>query len=125
MAGTGRASARRIGLALTACALTATAAAGHAVLQRAEPRVESTQKRSPDEVKLYFTERLEPAYSSVRVLSDRGVQIDRRDSRVDRANPALLRATLPPLPAGTYTVRWRVLSIDADVTEGTFTFRIE
>ena len=125
MAGTGRVSARHVGLALAACALTATVAAGHAVLQRAEPRVESTQKRSPDEVKLYFTERLEPAYSAVRVLNDRGVQIDRRDSRVDRANPALLRATLPPLPAGTYTVRWRVLSIDADVTEGTFTFRIE
>ncbi|PYM83970.1 MAG: copper resistance protein CopC [Candidatus Rokuibacteriota bacterium] len=125
MAGTGRASARRLGLALAACALTASVATGHAVLQRAEPRVESTQKRSPDEVKLYFTERLEPAYSAVRVLDDRGVQIDRRDSRVDRANPALLRATLPPLPAGTYTVRWRVLSIDADVTEGTFTFRVE
>ena len=125
MAGTGRASARRLGLALTACVLTASVADGHAVLQRAEPRVESTQRRSPEEVKLYFTERLEPAYSAVRVLNDRGVQIDRRDSRVDRANPALLRATLPPLPAGTYTVLWRVLSIDADVTEGTFTFRIE
>jgi methionine-rich copper-binding protein CopC len=44
--------------------------------------------------------------------------VDRRDSRVDRANPALLRATLPPLPPGTYKVQWRVLSIDADVTEG-------
>jgi methionine-rich copper-binding protein CopC len=118
-------SARRLALALVICALTTTAAAGHAVLQRAEPRVESKLKRSPDEVKLYFTERLEPAYSSLRVLDERGAQMDRRDSRVDRANPALLRATLPPLPAGTYTVRWRVLSIDADVTEGGFTFRIE
>ena len=118
-------SARRLALALVICALTTTAAAGHAVLQRAEPRVESKLKRSPDEVKLYFTERLEPAYSSLRVLDERGAQVDRRDSRVDRANPALLRATLPPLPAGTYTVRWRVLSIDADVTEGVFTFKIE
>ena len=34
--------------------------------------------------------------------------------------------TLPPqLAPGTYKVVWRVLSIDADVTEGTFTFRIE
>jgi methionine-rich copper-binding protein CopC len=121
----GWASARRFGLALAACALTATVAAGHAVLQRAEPRVESTLKRAPDEVKLYFTERLEPAYSAFRVLNDQGVQVDRRDSRVDRANPALLRATLPPLRPGTYTVRWRVLSIDGDVTEGAFTFRIE
>jgi methionine-rich copper-binding protein CopC len=37
----------------------------------------------------------------------------------------LLRLTLPLLPAGTYRVMWRVLSIDADVTEGSFTFRIE
>jgi copper resistance protein C len=121
----GWASARRFGLALAACALTATAAAGHAVLQRAEPRVESKLKRAPDEVKLYFTERLEPAYSAFRVLNDQGVQVDRRDSRVDRANPALLRATLPPLRPGTYKVQWRVLSIDGDVTEGAFTFRIE
>jgi len=125
VAGTGRASARRVGLALAACALTATVAAGHAVLQRAEPRIESTLKRAPDEIKLYFTERLEPAYSSVRVVNDQNVQVDRQDSRVDRSNPALLRATLPRLPPGTYKVIWRVLSIDADVTEGGFTFRIE
>jgi hypothetical protein len=95
------------------------------MLQRAEPRVESKLKRAPDEVKLYFTERLEPAYSSLRVLDARGAQVDRRDSRVDRNNPLLLRATLPPVPAGTYKVRWRVLSIDGDVTEGTFTFRVD
>jgi len=92
--------------------------AGHTVLPRAESCVESKLKRSPDGMKLYFTERLEPAYSSLRVLDDRDVQVDRRDSRVDRANPALLRATLPPLPPGTHKVLWRVLSIDADVTEG-------
>jgi methionine-rich copper-binding protein CopC len=121
----GRTSARRLGLALAACALTTSIAAGHAVLQRAEPRVESKLKRAPDEVKLYFTERLEPAYSAFRVLNDQGEQVDRRDSRVDRTNPALLRATLPPLRPGTYKVQWRVLSIDGDVTEGAFTFRIE
>lgn len=125
MAQIGPASAKRLSLALAACALTATLAAGHAVLQRAEPRVESKLKRAPDEVKLYFTERLEPAYSSLRVLNDRGTQVDHRDSRVDRTNPALLRATVPPLSPGTYQVQWRVLSIDGDVTEGAFTFRIE
>ena len=105
--------------------LTAGDAAGHAVLQRAEPRVESRLKRPPDEVKLYFSERLEPAYSALRVVNERGEQVDRRDSRVDRADPTLLRATLPPLPPGTYKVLWRVLSIDADVTDGAFTFRVE
>ena len=120
-----RASRLGLALALVTCALTASSAAGHAVLQRTEPRIESKLKRAPDEVKLYFSERLEPAYSSIRVLNDQGAQVDRRDSRVDRADPALLRATLSPLPPGTYKVLWRVLSIDADVTEGNFTFRIE
>ena len=58
-------------------------------------------------------------------MNERGDQVDRRDSRVERTNPALLRATVPPLPRGTYKVLWRVLSIDGDVTEGTFTFLIE
>jgi copper resistance protein C len=120
-------SARRLGvaLALVSLALTPNIAAGHAVLQRSEPSVESKLRRSPDEVKLYFSERIEPAYSSVRVLNDQDARVDRRDSRVDRSNPTLLRATLPPLPPGRYKVVWRVLSIDADVTEGNFTFRIE
>jgi copper resistance protein C len=115
----------RLALALAAWLSMVTAASGHAVLQRAEPRVESKLKRAPQEVRLYFSERIEPGYSSARVVNDRGQQVDRGDSRVDRANPALLRVTLPPLPPGSYRVMWRVLAIDADVTEGDFTFRIE
>ena len=114
-----------LALAFATCALTASGASAHAMLQRAEPRPESTLKRAPDEVKLSFSERLEPAYSSARILNERGQQVDRRDSRLDRANPTILRVTVPPLPSGTYRVLWRVLSIDGDVTEGGFTFRIE
>ena len=94
------------------------------MLQQAEPRVESRLRRAPDEVKLYFTERLEPAYSTVRVFDGRGAQVDRGDSRVERTNPVLLRATLPALVPGAYTVRWRVLSIDTHVSEGDFTFDV-
>jgi methionine-rich copper-binding protein CopC len=115
----------RLALALAAFTLMVTVAAGHAVLQRAEPRVESRLKRPPEEVRLYFSERIEPRYSSARVVNDRGQQVDQRDSRVDRTNPTLLRVTLPPLAPGTYRVVWRVLSLDADVTEGDYTFRIE
>jgi methionine-rich copper-binding protein CopC len=118
-------SARRLALALITCPLTTSVAARHAVLERAEPPVESKLKRSPDEVKLYFTERLEPGVQLALCAGDRDVQVDRRDSRVDRADPALLRATPPPLPPGMYRVVWRVLSIDAVVAEGGFTFSIE
>ena len=100
-------------------------ALGHSRLQRAEPPVESTLKRPPTEVKLYFSERLEPAYSTVRVEDGQGARVDHDDSHVDRSSPLLMRVTLPPLASGTYTVIWRVLSVDWHITEGRFTFRVE
>ena len=116
---------RWLALLLASSVLSADVALGHSGLQRAEPPVESTLKRPPKELKLYFSERLEPAYSTVRVEDGQGVRVDRDDSRVDRLNPLLLRVTLPPLAPGTYTVIWRVLSVDSHITEGRFTFRVE
>lgn len=117
--------ARGLFLALVAWVLGLSLALAHSGLQRAEPPVESTLKRPPKELKLYFSERLEPAYSRVRVEDGQGARVDRDDSRVDRSNPLLLRVTLPPLAPGTYTVIWRVLSVDSHITEGRFTFRVE
>ena len=117
--------ARGFVLALVACVLGVGEVLGHSGLQRAEPPVESKLKRPPGEVKLYFTERLEPAYSTVRVNDDHGAQVDRQDSHVDSSNPLLLRATLQLLEHGAYSVIWRVLSVDSHVTEGRFTFRVE
>jgi copper resistance protein C len=111
--------------ALVAWAFGVGFALGHSGLQRTEPPVESNLKRPPSEVKLYFTERLEPAYSTVRVTDDHGAQVDRQDAHVDPSNPLLLRATLQPLEHGTYTANWRVLSVDGHVTEGRFTFQVK
>lgn len=122
---TARKGAQGFALALVIWVLGTSVALGHSGLQRAEPPVESTLKRPPNEVRLYFSERLEPAYSTVRVEGDSGVQVDRQDSHVDRTNPLLLRVTLQPLTHGTYTVIWRVLSVDSHVTEGRFIFRVE
>lgn len=117
--------ARGLFLAFVAWVLGVGLARAHSGLQRAEPPVESTLKRPPKELKLYFSERLEPAYSRARVEDGQGARVDRDDSRVDRSNPLLLRVTLPPLVPGTYTVIWRVLSVDSHITEGRFMFRVE
>ena len=117
--------ARGLLLTLVGWVLGVGLALAHSGLQRAEPPVESKLKRPPSEVKLYFTERLEPAYSTVRVKDGHGAEVDRQDTHVDPSNPLLLRATLQPLEHGDYTVIWRVISVDGHVTEGRFTFRVE
>jgi hypothetical protein len=110
---------------VAALLLLASAHAGaHAFLERAEPRVGSTVKAQPAQVRLWFTERLEPAFSWVKVMDGSGEQVDRGDARVDPANTRLLTVSVPPLPPGTYRVIWRVLSVDTHVTEGEFIFRV-
>ena len=98
--------------------------AAHGVLERTDPRGGSTLKAAPSHISLLFTGAIEPAYSRVQVLNDSGRRVDLGDTTVDASNRGLLRVSLPALPAGRYTVAWRVLSIDSHVTEGEFTFRI-
>ena len=123
---TSRPCARSLVLALTALALSASGPAlAHSRLARAEPPADSRLKPPPSEVRLTFTERLEPSYSGIQVKDERGAKVDRGDAHVDPANALLLRASLEPLAAGNYTVDWRVLSIDGHVSEGRFAFQVE
>jgi copper resistance protein C len=94
----------------------------HAFLDHADPRVGSTIKTPPAQVRLWFTQQLEPAFSTMRVLDGAGKQIDKKDVKVDSGKPDLLTVSVPSLGPGTYKVVWRVLSVDTHVTEGDFTF---
>ena len=110
-------------LAAAMCIASAPAAA-HAFLEHALPAVGSTVHEAPRAIRLWFTEQLEPAFSSVRVLDKSGKEVDAGDSHVDAADSMVLAASVPALAPGTYRVVWRVVSVDTHVTEGDFTFDI-
>lgn len=103
--------------------LCASAAFAHAFLDHALPAVGSTVHEPPREVRLVFTERLEPAFSTVRVLDHDGKQVD-TGSHLDPADTTVLMANVPTLPPGTYRVVWRAVSVDTHVTEGDYTFEV-
>jgi copper resistance protein C len=96
----------------------------HAFLQRSEPSVGGTAQTSPSEVRIWFTENIEPRFSTIQVFDASGKEVDKRDVHLDGSNHALLHLSLPALKAGTYKVVWRVVSVDTHVTNGSFTFRI-
>src|SRR6185437_4440518 len=64
------------GLVLAVLALPAGA---HAFLHHADPRVGSTVAHSPAQVTLPFTEKLEPAFSTLKVLDAAGKEVDAHD----------------------------------------------
>ncbi len=113
-----------IGPALAILLFGVAGAEAHAFLDHAEPRVGSTVRTPPPQVRIWFTENLEPAFSSVQVINEGGQRVDKGDSQADPSDSALLRISLPSLAPGRYKVIWRVLSVDTHVTEGDFTFRI-
>jgi hypothetical protein len=96
----------------------------HAFLKDAEPSVGSTVQTSPGEVRIRFTENIEPTFSSVQVFDASGKEVDKRDVHLDRSDRALLHVSVPQLRAGIYKVVWRVVSVDTHVTNGNFTFHV-
>jgi copper resistance protein C len=108
----------------TTLACIAPAARAHAFLDHANPAVGSSVPIAPPVLDLWFTQDLEPAFSSVTVTSAAGERVDRGSAHVPTGQPAELEIGLKPLPPGTYTVRWRVVSVDTHTTEGSFIFDV-
>jgi len=96
----------------------------HAFVDHTDPAVGSQIHGAPAQVKIWFTEKLEPALSKIQVFDASGQQVDKRDLKIDQSNAALLTVSLPALKPGKYKVVWRAVSVDTHVTTGNFTFEI-
>ena len=96
-------------------------ASAHAFLDHAQPRVGNTVATAPREVTLWFTQKLEPAFSTITVTNSAGQRVDSGKTRVSGSQMSI---SLRPGGTGTYRVKWRVLSVDAHTTDGSFTFQV-
>jgi methionine-rich copper-binding protein CopC len=113
-------------LAGLACFFAATVRTdGHAFVVRAQPRVGSKVDKAPIEVRIWFSEAVQPVSSNIKVFDERGKQVDKKNTHLDPGNNALLEVSVVSgLPRGIYRVSWRVMSVDTHVTNGDFRFQI-
>jgi copper resistance protein C len=100
------------------------AVSAHAFLVHADPAVGSTVHGSPPQLKLWFSEEIESAFSSARVLDPSGKQVDKGDKAVNPSDKTVLTVSLQQLPPAKYKVVWRIVSVDTHKTEGDFTFTV-
>jgi copper resistance protein C len=107
---------------VAALGLCPVSASAHAYLVRSTPAARAIVARVPERVQLWFNERLEPAYSRVSVHDRDGQRVDAGDVQVGPDERTRLSVGVPPLPAGPYTVKYRVLSVDGHVVDAAFTF---
>ena len=101
------------------------AALAHAFLDHSEPKVGSEVDKAPTEVRIKFTQQVEPAFSKIEVKDKDGKEVDKKDTHLDPQERQTLIVSLESLPPGTYTVSWHVVSVDTHPTRGDFKFTVK
>ena len=102
----------------------ATSVEAHALLVRTAPPKRAVLRDPPTQVELWFNERLEPSFATLSVSDGSGATVGNGRATVGADDRKRLTLELPALPAGTYTVRFRVLSVDGHVAEDSFNFSV-
>ena len=97
----------------------------HARLESTVPPMGDTVAASPNEIRLTFSEGVEPALTGI-TLTAAGKKVATGKAAVDPKNAAVLVVPLPqPLAPGTYKVAWHAVATDSHKTTGTFSFTIK
>ena len=111
--------------AMAAATLASPFAAAHASLKNSNPEAGSTLAAAPKEITLTFNEKVEPAFSSITLADEEGKAVAAGKTKVDAANPAILRLEIPALSVGAYTVTWAAAGHDGHRRKGDFKFTVK
>ncbi|MEP7287604.1 MAG: FixH family protein [Chloroflexota bacterium] len=97
----------------------------HATLIRSKPAANAALAQSPQEIRLWFSEIVEPKFSSFTLVDANGTTVSTPVSQADPADATQLFMRPDKLPDGLYTVVWHTVSAaDGHSLNGNFPFTI-
>jgi copper resistance protein C len=96
----------------------------HASLVKSVPARRGQIFKSPPQIQLWFSERLEARFSSLKVIDSSGKRVDLGNVEVSTDDPKRISVRVNPLAPGQYKIRFRVLSVDGHVVEDEVPFTI-
>ncbi|MEU8153316.1 copper resistance protein CopC [Micromonospora sp. NPDC048986] len=121
-----RRTAVRLGAAVLAVLVAVLIPAGpawaHNSLKTATPARDATVPSAPTEVTLEFMQRLDPAFTTI-VLTDTAKRKLPTSEPVVTGAKSTVQVT-DSLPNGTYTVAYRVVSVDGHPVQGSYPFTV-
>ncbi len=105
--------------------LPATASA-HAILLRSDPAQDAVLNTPPPQVRMWFSEDLNPAFSTAVVVNATNHRVDKQDAHVSPADSKEMDVSLNPnLPPSVYVVIYRTDSAaDGHILRGSFIFTV-
>ncbi|MDW7642565.1 MAG: copper resistance CopC family protein [Nitrosomonadaceae bacterium] len=97
----------------------------HAMLLKAEPARRGVLTKAPTQVRLWFNEEIESAYTSLFVLDANKKPVTETKPHVVKDDPRSVVLPLPELLPGKYSVKFRVLSVDGHVVDSSFDYTVK
>lgn len=108
---------------LLALALAPPPAHAHDTLIATDPEDGATLETSPEQITLTYSANILDVSPVVRISDEDGELLTEITPRVD--GPDAIADITEPLPAGTHTIQWRVVSSDGHPIEGALTITVE
>ncbi len=98
----------------------------HAILLRSDPAKGAVLNTAPTLVRMWFTEPLNPTFSTARVVNGSRQRVDKNNAHVVAEDSTEMDVNLPPkLPPAVYVVIWRTQSAsDGHILTGSFIFTV-
>ena len=97
----------------------------HASLVKSDPPRRASLSVPPKQIQLWFNEKIEASYASVTVLDAKKNPITDKNPEVVADDPKSVVLSLPQIETGSYTVKYRVMSVDGHVIESSFDFNVK
>lgn len=101
------------------------AAFAHATLQSPVPAKDAEVTNAPKEVILHFNEKLEAAFSNIKIIDSAGQTVTTEKAVLDSADPATMRVAMPMLAPGKYTVQFTAVGHDGHRRKGDYSFTVK
>ncbi len=111
-------------VALLSLAFSHTPALAHAGIVGREPDEGASLSRPPEQVRLTFNEPVDATFDPLKVFDSSGERVDRNDARTVPGQPEIAEVDLQDLAPGSYTVEYRITSVDGHVIDGDYDFTI-
>ena len=97
----------------------------HAIVERTTPAADETVEESPGSVAIAFNEPVEVNFGGIRVFDTDANQVDDGQTEHVSGSADQIQVGLEPdLDDGTYTVTWRVVSVDGHPISEAFVFHV-
>ncbi len=97
----------------------------HAIMVKSQPEQNAIISISPKQIDVWFNDKVGSEYKAVAVIDSKGNRVDNKDVQQEILDGSHIYCTIPALPADTYTVRYRVVSIDTHIVTGKFQFTVK